>query len=216
MYKGSSAMQNPNRSLKNVNFPTREVNLLHKTYTNLLRAKSHGKKLANYNLSVYSLLEQNTWHFSHYLCRYWQFCQHIYRSKSKFLMFFFFFNMLYIYRSDYPYTNPPLTFAWVTALYVPMCLLLCVFCRTWWCLWVILWTGWSQTYPRTSVSRCTRRKSSWWSCLWRRSRAKGLQHRTPSNWTTATPPHQPTRVFHSHAHGPICRQTVVKLLAARV
>lgn len=43
---------------------------------------------------------------------------HIYRSKSKFLMFFFF----YMYRSDYPYTNPPL----VTEL--QPCMFQCAFC----------------------------------------------------------------------------------------
>lgn len=52
--------------------------------------------------------------------------------------------------------------------------------RMWWCWWVTLLTGWSQTSPRTSVCRSTRRRSSWWSSSWRRKRAK-------SSSETATP-----------------------------
>lgn len=92
----------------------------------------------------------------------------------------------------------------------------CVVCRTWWCLWVTLWTGWSRTSPRTSASRCTRRRSSWWSSLWRRSRAKGLQCGTTTTGTTAPSPRQPIRALHSRAHGPSRMQTAVKMLAARV
>lgn len=87
----------------------------------------------------------------------------------------------------------------------------CIVCRMWWCLWATLWIGWSQTSPRTSVSRYTRRRSSWLSSLWRKSMAKGLQHGTTTARTTAIPLHQPIRAHHSHGHGLCPMQTAVKL-----
>lgn len=42
--------------------------------------------------------------------------------------------------------------------------------RTWSCSWVNSLTGLSQTFPRTLVSRFTRRKFSWWRSSWGKSK----------------------------------------------
>lgn len=45
-------------------------------------------------------------------------------------------------------------------------------CRMWWCWWVTLLTGSSQTSLKTSAFKFTRRRSWWWICSWRRRRGR--------------------------------------------